>query len=740
MKQCSLLCSALQELRLLFDASGGGGRLDPIQLSALLQHLSRVAPAPELLTASERAELQGFALEVRGAARCFILAGFCTGSVVGFGRVLRWMLARTSSPRFGGGGGTKRLVGQARPSTTPTLAVFLLCFSLQMLCHAGPCCAGLLSLQLTAACMRKAHRMDAVGLANMISSALKLGCKQPLQQPLQQGGQQQHQQQHGQDDLGQKQGFVYADLLSAATKQVVSANGHAAGMLLSALTGLQQQLLPHDATHQQQQQQQLEVLQQQLVLWARFTAALSQRLRACAAMQQLPSADASRLCSTVSRLSGLLTRQRAAAAAGMPQQQQEPQQQQQQVAGAVLSAEEDASTASCLHDVESRVEGATLHDDSPFSPTAIHDSSSSISSSTMIELQELQHQYSHLQQQLRGLLSLAAQQVEQQQASPRGATAAPSSVADVSRVLYALAKTWVWPGWPAVLGLLQVYSQGVHAMHLATAAAAAAAEGQQGRGGGRGGGRQRKQQAQQQFATHAPKGIPALGFGAFVGGGGGRSAQAAIGDEQTDAAADVLTAARESLAPSLWAAGRLVEQQQHRRPRGQQQQQWLLQELQHHQQLWKSLGPVLTVCQQQLSWLGPLHLAQVAAGLGKVVASSRTLLQQAGAAAAAATDAGSGADAAPPMGLGDTVTTAGSSSAAASDLQAQLAGAAEGLAELLAAPELRRLLQQHMACVESLLPLLALQHRLQIAAAYGQLGQQVPQSVASVLARDQVTS
>jgi hypothetical protein len=68
-----LLCAALQELRLLFDASGGGGRLNPIQLSALLQHLSRVAPAPELLTASERAELQGFALEVRAWGRVLAL-------------------------------------------------------------------------------------------------------------------------------------------------------------------------------------------------------------------------------------------------------------------------------------------------------------------------------------------------------------------------------------------------------------------------------------------------------------------------------------------------------------------------------------------------------------------------------------------------------------------------------------------------------------------------------------------
>lgn len=54
----------LQELRLLFDASGGGGRLNTIQLCALLQHMARLAPAPELLNATERAELGAFADEV----------------------------------------------------------------------------------------------------------------------------------------------------------------------------------------------------------------------------------------------------------------------------------------------------------------------------------------------------------------------------------------------------------------------------------------------------------------------------------------------------------------------------------------------------------------------------------------------------------------------------------------------------------------------------------------------------
>jgi hypothetical protein len=51
---------------MLFDAAGGGSRLAPIQLCALLQRLAKLAPAPELLTAAERSQLRGFADEVRG--------------------------------------------------------------------------------------------------------------------------------------------------------------------------------------------------------------------------------------------------------------------------------------------------------------------------------------------------------------------------------------------------------------------------------------------------------------------------------------------------------------------------------------------------------------------------------------------------------------------------------------------------------------------------------------------------
>jgi hypothetical protein len=67
----------LKELRLLFDASGGGGRLNPIQLCALLQHLARLAPAPELLSATERGELRGFANEVRHGSTNALLMPWC---------------------------------------------------------------------------------------------------------------------------------------------------------------------------------------------------------------------------------------------------------------------------------------------------------------------------------------------------------------------------------------------------------------------------------------------------------------------------------------------------------------------------------------------------------------------------------------------------------------------------------------------------------------------------------------
>jgi hypothetical protein len=64
---------------MLFDTAGGASRLAPIQLCALLQHLAKLAPAPELLTAAERSQLRGFADEVRSRG------GGCGGGGRGFG-------------------------------------------------------------------------------------------------------------------------------------------------------------------------------------------------------------------------------------------------------------------------------------------------------------------------------------------------------------------------------------------------------------------------------------------------------------------------------------------------------------------------------------------------------------------------------------------------------------------------------------------------------------------------------
>jgi hypothetical protein len=66
---------------MLFDAAGGGSRLAPIQLCALLQRLAKLAPAPELLTAAERSQLRGFADEVRGWVGWGVWGGGGTWSV-----------------------------------------------------------------------------------------------------------------------------------------------------------------------------------------------------------------------------------------------------------------------------------------------------------------------------------------------------------------------------------------------------------------------------------------------------------------------------------------------------------------------------------------------------------------------------------------------------------------------------------------------------------------------------------
>jgi hypothetical protein len=375
-------------------------------------------------------------------------------------------------------------------------------------------------------------------------------------------------------------------------------------------------------------------------------------------------------------------------------------------------------------------------------------------------LQQLQLQYSQLQQQLRMLVSLAAQQVgfglqETQQQHPNHAVVPGSSLADVSRVLSAVAKTWAWPGWEAVLGLLQQYSREVSVMQDA---AVALSEDQS----------RRKGKKRQQ-----PGLVPGMQLAML--GAGAHSSKV----QQTGEAAQALTAVRESLSPTVWAAGRLSEQQlQHRRAQHKHAQ-WVRSEVQHHVQLWHALLPVLAVCKQQLNWLGPLQLMQLAAGLGKLVQSSRTLLElqqhaagsaAAGGAAAITAGEASGTPIAAstvvadgphaPGGVSTALTRQpGATDAAAASRTAQGAGQqlllassasqglanAEGagagehvqeLASVLSGPALRGLLQQHLRRVEAVLPLLVVQHRLQIAAAYSQLGVQLPRSMAAVFDRD----
>jgi len=53
-----------QDLQQIFQAAGGGSRLNPIQLCALLQQLARLAPPAELLPAAEKGQLRGFADQV----------------------------------------------------------------------------------------------------------------------------------------------------------------------------------------------------------------------------------------------------------------------------------------------------------------------------------------------------------------------------------------------------------------------------------------------------------------------------------------------------------------------------------------------------------------------------------------------------------------------------------------------------------------------------------------------------
>jgi hypothetical protein len=615
--------------------------------------------------------------------------------------------------------------------------------------------AVLVDTQLTAACIQKLHRLDAVGLSVLVNGALKLGCT------LQSHPQQRQQQQQDvaaraansdskqQQDQVQEGASVYVQLLESATKQVAHAHGHAAGMLLAAMTALHQQQLQQQQQQLQQQQQQqqgqLPGLHKQLQLWTSFTAALQRRLQACSAVQQLPSQDASKLCSTVSRLSGLLARQRAAAATA--------------AAAAALAATAAASTPwhhttllsgqqaalesegfdaadtvfdGALSDAEADVDGCIVvasaqADGQPMGSPA-HQGNTT-------ELQQLQLQYSQLQRQLRGLLSLAAQQVEAAAAQGTLAAAPAASLASTSRVLHAIAKTRAWPGWPAVLGLLQQYSTALRPVQLAAAPAAF----DQRYGGSR------IKQKKKQKPKLGLLGLPGL---AYPGAGhsvypGGSAASAGEGSAQD------ISVITDSVGPAVWAIGLLVEQrlQQQQRQRNHQQQllhnSELQSELQRHIHAWQALGPILLACQHQLQLLGPVQLAQLATGLGKLVHSSRSLLQQAmartAAAAAGPASVAAGVNGSTCLQQADVAGMAVHQMGGpleSDETICDTANVAQALSELLDASELQRLLRQHVARVESMLPLLVLQHRLRIGVAYRQLGLQLPRSMTSVFDRD----
>jgi hypothetical protein len=53
-----------QDLQLMYDASGGGARLNAIHLATVLQQLSRLAPMPDLAPAAGRRRLKAFTAEV----------------------------------------------------------------------------------------------------------------------------------------------------------------------------------------------------------------------------------------------------------------------------------------------------------------------------------------------------------------------------------------------------------------------------------------------------------------------------------------------------------------------------------------------------------------------------------------------------------------------------------------------------------------------------------------------------
>jgi len=194
-----------------------------------------------------------------------------------------------------------------------------------------------------------------------------------------------------------------------------------------------------------------------------------------------------------------------------------------------------------------------------------------------------------------------------------------------------------------------------------------------------------------------------------------------------------------SLPAAVAAVGRLLElrcrlmqrrlcKQQQQQLQGQQQQQQQLvegwhQELQQHNMLWHSLQAVLGAAVPVLQGLDPVQLAQLLSGVEKAVESS-----QAAAMSAASAASTSAAAARNPALAGQSIAA----------IDASLAAALGQLQQQLAGPVLQQLLQQHVAAVAALLPVMPLQQRLSVARSYRQLGvSQLPRPVQLTFDRDE---
>jgi hypothetical protein len=247
-------------------------------------------------------------------------------------------------------------------------------------------------------------------------------------------------------------------------------------------------------------------------------------------------------------------------------------------------------------------------------------------------------------------------------------------------LLQALQKARSWPSWKSLQDLMRQYG----------VAAAAAAVSRQGREAGRG-------EQQQALQGQLVKSLPA-----------------------TVAAVGRLMDLRCRLMQR-----RLCKQQQ-QQLQGQQQQQQLVdgwhQELLQHNMLWHSLQAVLGAAVPVLQGLDPVQLAQLLSGVEKAVESS-----QAAAMSAASAASTSAAAARNPALAGQSIAA----------IDASLAAALGQLQQQLAGPVLQQLLQQHVAAVAALLPVMPLQQRLSVARSYRQLGvSQLPRPLQLTFDRD----